>query len=45
MVEQARLAYRLSGETQDLFADYRYWRERDPELKSLAVSDPEDPDS
>jgi len=29
--------------TEDLLDDYRFWRERDPELKSLAVSDPEDP--
>jgi len=32
------------AETGELFDDYRFWRERDPELKSLAVSDPENPD-
>jgi hypothetical protein len=45
MLEQARLAHRLSGETGDLFDDYRYWWRRDPELKSLTASDPENPDS
>jgi len=45
MVEQDRRAHRLSAETRDLFDDYRYWRERDPELKSLTASDPEDLES
>jgi len=43
MVEQARLADRLSGDTQDLFDDYRFWHKRDPELKALAVSASQDP--
>jgi len=45
MVEQARLAHRLSGETQDLFDDHRCWRGRDPELKPLAVSGPRNPNN
>jgi len=45
MVEQPRLAHRLSGDSEDLLVDYRFWRERDPELASLAMSNPEDPDS
>jgi hypothetical protein len=46
-----RLAWPISlrntsfGRSEDLLDDYRFWRERDLELKSLAVSDPEDPDS
>jgi hypothetical protein len=43
MVEQSRLAHRLSGDSRDLLDDYRFWRERDPELKSLAGG--ENPDS
>jgi len=45
MATQAQLAHRLSNDSEDLLHDYRFWRERDPELKSLAVGDPEDPDS
>jgi len=33
------------GQYRGLLDDYRVWRERDPELKSLTASDPEDPDS
>jgi len=36
---------RLASDSEDLLDDYRFWRERDRELKSLAVSDPEDPDN
>jgi hypothetical protein len=44
MVTQAQLAHPLASDSEDLLDDYRFWRERDPELKSLAVSDPEDLD-
>jgi hypothetical protein len=43
MVEQARLAHRLSGETGDLFDDHRCWQKLEPELTPLAVRDPQDP--
>ena len=45
MVEQSRRACRLSNDTEHLLDDYRFWRERDSELKSLAASAPGNPDS
>jgi hypothetical protein len=45
MVEQSRRAYRVSNDTENLLDDYRFWRERDSELKSLAASAPGNPDS
>jgi hypothetical protein len=33
------------GDSADLLDDHRLWRERDPELRLLRVSDPENPDS
>jgi len=45
MVEQSRRAHRLSNDTEDLLDDYRFWRERDSELKSLAASAPANPNS
>jgi hypothetical protein len=41
----SRLGYRLAGDSENLLDDYLFWRERDPELRSLTASDPEDPDS
>src|SRR5215471_11317003 len=39
-VQISTVIARLSGDSEDLLDDYRFWRERDSELKSLAVSDP-----
>jgi len=41
----ARPAYHLSGGSEDFLDYYRFWRERDPELKSLMANDPGNSDS
>jgi hypothetical protein len=44
VVEQSRLAYRLSKDSEDLLDDYCFWRERDP-VKSPAISAPRNPNN
>jgi hypothetical protein len=39
MVEQARLGYRLVGDSEDLLDDYLFWREGDSELKTALSQD------
>jgi hypothetical protein len=36
-VQISTVIARLSGDSEDLLDDYRFWRERDPELKSRWV--------
>jgi hypothetical protein len=39
-----RFVRRLASDSDDLLDAYRFWRERDPELKSLTASARRNPD-